>query len=108
MASAAEQLVKTERANRDAARARLDADIERIRSDIEQRGIGGRIADEASAKAMAALDEASQVASESKGVIGGTIALLVLWFFRKPIISALVSLFDSGDDNEGNEDDGTW
>jgi hypothetical protein len=57
---------------------------------------------------MAVLDEASQIAGESKGVIGGTIALLVLWFFRKPIISALVSLFGSGDSNEGNEDDGNW
>ncbi|MCB2049598.1 MAG: hypothetical protein KDE32_15440 [Novosphingobium sp.] len=108
MPSAAEQLVRVERANRDAARATLDTEIARIRGDIEQRGIGGRIADEASAKALAALDDASQIASESKGVIGGTIALLVLWFFRKPILSALASLFDSGDDNEGNEEDGNW
>jgi hypothetical protein len=92
MAQAAERQLRLERANRDEARARLDSEIARIRGDIEQRGIGGRIADEATAKALAALDDAGRIASDSKGIIGGTIALLLLWFLRKPILSALAGL----------------
>lgn len=103
MPNAAEVLLRSERANRDAARARLDGQIARIRGDIEERGIGGRIADEAAAKAFAALDEAAAVASESKGVIGGTLALLALWFFRRPILSALAGLLGA-DEQEGHDD----
>lgn len=106
MPSEAELLFRSERANRDAARDELDNQIARIRGDMEKRGIGGRIADEASAKAMAALDEAAEIASESKGVIGGTLALLALWFFRRPIIDALASIFGPDQNEEGHEDDG--
>ncbi len=101
---AAEQQLRLERANRDAARSELDDQVARIRGDIEQRGIGGRIADEASAKAMATLDEAARIASESKGVIGGTLALLALWFFRKPILSAFAALIGADEPEEGQED----
>ena len=55
MAQAAEQQLRRDRANRDAARAELDGQIARIHGDLEQRGIGGRIADEAAAKALAAM-----------------------------------------------------
>jgi len=106
MTRAAEQLVLAERASRDAAKARLDTQIARIRGDIEERGIGGRIADEASAKAFAALDEAAEIAGQSKGVIGGTLALLALWFFRRPIISAFASMFGADGDSKGYNDNG--
>lgn len=105
MPNAAEALMRSERANRDAARARLDGQIARIRGDIEERGIGGRIADEAAAKAFAALDEAAAVAGESKGVIGGTVALLALWLFRRPILSALAGLLGADDEQEGHDND---
>ena len=107
MPSQAELQFRSERDSRDAARDELDTQIARIRGDMEGRGIGGRIADEASAKAMAALDEAAEIANESKGVIGGTLALLALWFFRRPILDALSALIGShNDDEEGHEDDG--
>jgi hypothetical protein len=105
MPSAAEMQLRSERANRDAARARLDSQIARIRGDIDERGVAGRIADEAVAKALATLDEAGKVASESKGVIGATLALLALWFLRKPILSALADLLGREDEQEGHDDD---
>jgi hypothetical protein len=106
MPNPAEQLLRLERANRDAARAELDEQVARIRGDMEERGIGGRIADEAAAKAMAALDEAGEIASQSKGIIGGTLALLALWFFREPILSALADLLgaDTGEKGKGEND----
>jgi hypothetical protein len=105
MPSAAEQLVMAERESRDAARARLDQQVGRLRSDIEQRGIGGWIADEASSKALAALDEASLVASESKGIIGGALVLLLMWFFRTPIMSAFEAMLDESAATKGHKDD---
>ncbi len=104
MAQAAEQQLRRDRANRDAARAELDGQIARIRGDLEQRGIGGRIADEAAAKALAAVDDAATIVSESKGVIGGTLALLALWYFRRPIFSALAAMFGTDDETEGPND----
>ncbi|MBM3595048.1 MAG: hypothetical protein FJX31_04470 [Alphaproteobacteria bacterium] len=105
MPSAAEMQLRSERANRDAARSQLDGQIARIRDDIDERGVTGRIADEAVAKALAALDEAGKLASESKGVIGGIVALLALWFLRKPILSTLAELLGADDEQEGNDDD---
>ena len=104
MASAAEKQLRLDRASRDAARADLDGQVARIRGDLEQRGIGGRIADEAAAKAFAALDDAAAIASESKGVIGGTLALLALWYFRRPIFSAFAALLSMDDEPKGQHD----
>jgi len=104
MPNAAEQLLRIERANRDAAREQLDGQIARIRGDVEQRGIGGRIAEEASAKALSALDDAANIASESKGVIAGTVALLALWFLRKPILSAIATMLGADTDEKGQDD----
>lgn len=105
MGRAAERQVLAGRESRDAARARLDTQIARIRGDMEQRGIKGRIADEASAKALAALDEAAQVASESKGVLGGTLVLLALWFFRRPVMAAFHKMLGENQISEGLDDD---
>jgi hypothetical protein len=105
MPNAAERSVLAQRASRNTAKARLDGRIGRMRADLEERGIGGRIADEASARAMAALDEAAEVASQSKGIIGGTLALLLIWFMRRPIIDALGSLMGERDTKERQERD---
>ncbi len=104
MATNARQVL-ADRAERDVAKARLDTQVARLKADYEERGIGGRIADEFSVKAAAALDEAADVAGESKGIIAGTIGLLALWFLRKPILSALESALGSDADDEGYETD---
>lgn len=94
------------RAERNAARHRLDAQLAKLKADYEERGLGGRIADELSVKAGHAIDEAAQVASESKGIIAGTIGLLAIWFLRNPIISVLDRVLSSDADEEGyNTDD---
>jgi hypothetical protein len=104
MPSAAETLVLVERESRDAARAQLDGHVARLRADIEERGIGGRIADEASTRALAALDEASEIASQSKGLIGGALVLMLLWFFRTPIMSAFEALLGETAATRGHDD----
>ena len=104
MATSASQVLAG-RAERDAARHRLDAQVAKLKADYEDRGIGGRIADEVSVKAANALDEAADIAGESKGIIAGTIGLLALWLLRKPILSALETALEGDPDDEGYETD---
>lgn len=104
MGTTAEQVL-IGRAERDAAKVRLDAQVARLKADYDERGIGGRIAEEIGTKAASALDGAADIAGESKGVIAGTIGLLALWLCRKPILSALDSALGSNPDDEGYETD---
>ena len=85
MSRLAEQVV-ADRTARDAARAVFDAHYRELKADLDQRGLGGRIADEAIEQARELFDEAVAVAEEHPGAIGGTIAALALWFLRNPII----------------------
>ena len=75
------------RAARDAARGAFDARFERVRSDLDARGVGGRIADKIGEEARDALGQALDVARERKGVVAGTVAALALWLMRHPIIA---------------------
>lgn len=86
MAKLARQL-EADRAMRDAARAAFDARYGAIKADMEERGIAGRIADETMEQARSMFDEAVDLAESHPGVIGGTIAALVLWFLRNPIMA---------------------
>lgn len=89
---------------RNAARAAFDARLAKVRGDLEARGVGGRIADKVGEDARQALDQALDVAKESKGVIAGTVAALALWFLRHPIIAWADGLIAGGEEKE--EDDG--
>ena len=77
--------VLADRAARDAARAVFDEHYGALKADIEQRGIGGRLADEAMEQAKDAFDEAVAVAEAYPAAIGGTVAVLMLWILRNPI-----------------------
>lgn len=92
------------RSARDAARAAFDARLAQVKEDFSARGVGGRIADRLGDDAKAALDEALDVARESKGIIAGTIAALALWFLRNPIIAWAEGLLGH---EAGNEEERT-
>lgn len=89
MTSALESKVLADRALRDTAKAAFDAHRAQVKLDLEARGIAGRVADEMLENAKMVFDEAVDVAQEHPGIIGGTIAALVLWFMRNPIIGWL-------------------
>lgn len=84
--------VLRDRIARDAARANLDAHYAAFKADIDERGLGGRIAEEAAEQARAMFDEAVAVVEEHPGAVGGTFAALVLWVLRNPIIGWLEEL----------------
>lgn len=85
--------VLADRAARDAAKAQFDDHFEAFKADVEERGIAGRIADEAMEQARAMFDEAVAVAEEHPGAIGGTLAALVLWLLRNPIMAWIEDTF---------------
>jgi hypothetical protein len=91
MATLAHQL-EIDRAARDAARSAFDARYHAIKADMEERGIGGRIVDETMEQAQDVLDGAVDVVESHPGVIGGTIAAVVLWFLRNHIMQWLEEL----------------
>lgn len=91
MAKLALQL-EADRAARDAARAAFDARYGAIKADMEERGLTGRIVDETMEQARGLFDETVEVAESHPGVVGGTIAALVLWFFRYRIMGWIEKL----------------
>lgn len=97
--------VQALRSARDAARMQFDDRVAQLRGDLEERGVAGRLADEMAANARATLDDALDVAGENKGVIAGTLVLLVLWFLRHPILAKLEGLLGAETDIEGNDYD---
>lgn len=94
------------RAARDAARGVFDARLEQIKLDLSARGVGGRVADRLGEDAKSAFEDALDVASESKGIIAGTIAMLALWFMRQPIIAWIAGMIDhhTGEEKENTDE----
>ena len=99
MSDTADRLAK-DRTTREAALLAFNANLAQVRSDLEARGIGGRIADQASMEVRAGIDEALAIADDNKGIVAATIAALALWFLRIPLIAGLRSLLD-GEKTDG-------
>lgn len=87
-----EAKVLAEKALRDRSKSSFDARLAQVKADLEARGVAGRVADEVVGQAKVVFDEATEIAQEHPGVIGGTIAALVLWALRNPIIGWLDEL----------------
>ena len=105
MSKAAQQLADA-RALRDGAKARFDTQLAQLRGDPEEQTIGSRVAERLGDDAKAAMHQAIDVASESKGIIAGTVAALALWFLRHPIIAwAEHMLGQAADESESETDD---
>lgn len=88
--------VMADRVARDAARSRFDGHYKAIKADMEERGIGGRIADEALEQAKLVFDEAVAVVEEHPAAVGGTFAALLLWLVRNPLITWIEKTFGTG------------
>ena len=106
MISPTRQLAEA-RAARDAARATFDDQFARLRGDPEADSVGGRIAGRLGDDARAAFHQTLDVASESKGIIAGTIAALALWLLRGPILAWTEHLLasEAAPSEEGELDD---
>jgi hypothetical protein len=92
------------RSAREASRAVFDANLARVKADLEARGLGGRIADRVGESAAGALDETLDIIDSNRSVVAGTIAALRMWFLRSPIIAGAERLLGRGDPDQKEED----
>ena len=104
----AERQLAEARAARDEARARFDAQLNRLRGDAQAQSIGERLIDRLADDARRSMDRALDVAGESKSIAAATAALLVVWILRKPILAWIGDLWDShvpaDDDSDAAEE----
>ena len=99
-----------DRALRDAARAVLVEDIERLRASLAEEGIGSRVSSGVSstissrirAGARDVLEQAKAQAGDHKGVLALLVGAIILWLAREPIFAWLAdftaALGEAGDD----------
>ncbi len=80
------------RGARDAARATLNGRITALKGELQPGALAGRIKQDLNVKARAASAQAIEVANDSRGVLIGTAAVLLLWLARKPLLNALSRL----------------
>lgn len=104
MSPLARQVI-ADRAERNARRGEFETRLEQVKTDLEAKGVGGRIADKVSNQAKEAFAEAMDVAGDNKGIIAGTIIVLMIWLFRNPIIALLTSLLGVESDAQEDEND---
>ena len=93
MSKAALQLLEA-RAARNAARDAFDSRTAQVRSDVEERGIGGRVADRLGEEARKGVDQALEVASDSKLLVAAIAAALTAWLLRHPIVAWIEERLD--------------
>lgn len=77
------------RAARDATRTRLTDHAASLKAGLAPKALGQRVRRDVESKAHAVAREALEVATDSRGVVIGTLAVLGLWLARKPLLGAL-------------------
>jgi len=82
---------ETDRANRKAAWALFEGRLGQVKADLSARSIKGRMIDKAKGDALAMADEAVAVAKDNKGLIAATVAALVAWAFRAPLLELITA-----------------
>ena len=89
---------------RNSARALVEADIENLKADFNQKTLGERAFDRVREGALDVYEEALDVAENNKGALAALIAAIVVWFSRNPILS-LLGIEEGEEDEEPSTDD---
>ena len=97
-----------DRALRDAARAVLAEDIERLRANLGEEGIASRVSSGVSSTissrirsgARDVLAQARAQAGDHKGVLAVLVGAIILWFARGPILEWLDEFAEAGTEDE--------
>ena len=82
---------EADRANRKAARTLFEGRFAQVKEDLAARGVRDRIVAKTKDDALAVADEAVAVAKDNKGLIAATLAALLAWVFREPLLGLLSS-----------------
>lgn len=88
-----DDMLREARSRRDAAWTHVRGQITALRSGLAERPIPTRIKDAAMDRVIDTVDDAKAIAKTNIPVIGGTLALLAAWFFRRPLITFIKSRF---------------
>lgn len=92
-----------DRALRDAARAVLSDDIERLRASLAEEGIGARVSSGVTSKiservragARDVFEQAKAQAGDRKGMLALLVGAIVLWLAREPLFAWLADFADA-------------
>lgn len=90
------QQLKEDRTLRDAARALFLTDLQLIRQDVKERGIGQRLADRLGEGASDMMEDAADYASDNRSIIAVAVIATILWFARGPILRLFDEDLDAG------------
>src|SRR5688500_2031894 len=93
--SEVERKFREDRALRNAAHALVKAQLGQVKTDLAVKGIGQRIADTATDGVKRAADHSLEVAGSHRGIVAGTLAALLLWLFRNPLIAGGKRLWET-------------
>lgn len=85
--NATERELEAARQARSAAREALDNRVEGLRSALAGESLGQRVRHEATACARDTADQVFDVARESRWVVAATLAAVVGWLLRAPLLS---------------------
>lgn len=91
--SKAEDQLAEDRGRRGSARGLFDTRLAQVKADLAARSISGRVKAKAKADAFEALDTGLDVAKESKGIIAASVAGVLVWAFRAPLLKLTKDLF---------------
>ncbi len=80
-----DETLQEARKRRDEAWTRINSQVTALRTGLAERPIPTRIKEAAMDRVLDTVDEAKAVARDNIPVIGGTLALLAAWFFRRPL-----------------------
>ena len=81
---------------RDSARALVEADVDHLKTGLEQKGFAARALGSVKDGAIDIYEEALDVADDNKGALAALIAAIFVWFARNPILD-FFGLGDSDD-----------
>lgn len=94
-----ERQLRQDRHLRDAARALVDADLDRVRSEFKAKPLGRRAIGRLQDGAAELLDSAQSKAGDNIGIVALLLGAIGLWFARNPIMA----LFGDGTTDDQGE-----
>ncbi|KPF65132.1 hypothetical protein [Porphyrobacter sp. AAP60] len=99
-----------DRALRDAARAVLVDDVERLRESLSEQSITSRVSSgvtsTVSQRIRTGADDLIKQVGDQKGWVALLVGVIVLWFTRGPILDWLDEIVGSDDEDLARDDDG--
>lgn len=103
MTATLENRLRDDRLVRDQALALVKADLEHLKADYAEKGLGERAKERIIGGATDVYEEAAEVASDHRGIAAAVIAALLIWLARNPILNLLLGQSDHDADEQDKD-----